>query len=88
MRLNIKKALDQLKQVMTKELVLVMPIHSKPFEVEINASNYSIGGVLMQGHLVTFESSKMKWTEWRYMVQEKAMTMMVYCLRTWRNIIS
>ena len=38
---------DRLKQAMTEESVLVLPDHIKPFELETNASNFTIGGVLM-----------------------------------------
>ncbi|KAK3037410.1 hypothetical protein RJ639_030172 [Escallonia herrerae] len=53
----------------------------------INASNFAIGGVLIQeGHPIAFESRKLNDTEWRYTVQEKKMTV-VHCLRTWRHYL-
>lgn len=51
---------------MTEEPVLMLPNHSKLYEEEIDASDYAIGGVLMQGgHPVAFESRKLNDTEWR-----------------------
>ena len=42
-----QRAFDRLKQAMTNELVLVLPDHAKPYEVEDDASDFSNGGVLM-----------------------------------------
>ncbi|XP_040937957.1 uncharacterized protein [Gossypium hirsutum] len=70
-----EKAFNQLKQEMTREPVLVLPDFTKPYEVRTDASNYAIGGVLMQdGHPIAFESRKLNETERRYTVQEKEMT--------------
>ncbi|KAL0367410.1 UNVERIFIED_CONTAM: Transposon Tf2-11 polyprotein [Sesamum radiatum] len=45
-------------------------------------SDFALGGVLMQdGHLVVFESKKLKDVEWRYSVDEKELLAVVHCLR-------
>ena len=83
-----QKAFDRLKQAMTEEPVLVLPDHTKPFELETDASDFAIGGVLIQeGHLVAYESRKLNDTKRRYTVQEKEMTAVVHCLRTWRHYL-
>ena len=47
-----------------EEPVLALPDHSKSYEVHTYASNFAIGGVLMQdGHLIAFESQKLNDTE-------------------------
>ncbi len=43
-----QEAFDKLKQIVCEELVLIQPDQTKPFEVEVDASNYAIGAVLMQ----------------------------------------
>ncbi|KAK3027777.1 hypothetical protein RJ639_041137 [Escallonia herrerae] len=79
-------AFEGLKEAVTEEPVLALPDHAKVFEVQTDASDFAIGGVLMQeGHPIVFESRKLNDTERKYMVQEKEMTAVVYCLRTWRS---
>lgn len=69
--------------------MLAFPDHAKPFEIDTDASDYAIGGVLMQarGHLIAYKSRKLNETERKYKVQEKERTAIVYCLRTWRHYL-
>ena len=68
--------------------MLALPHHTKAHEVHTDISDYAIGEVLMQeGHPIAFESRKLNETERRYTVQEKEMTAMVHCLRTWRHYL-
>ncbi|KAI5347847.1 hypothetical protein L3X38_000734 [Prunus dulcis] len=81
-------AFDELKRALMKEPVLRLPDLSKPFEVHTNASDFAIGGVLMQDeHPLAFKSRKLNDTERRYTVQENKMTAVVHCLRTWRHYL-
>ncbi|KAL5758776.1 hypothetical protein ACOSP7_021387 [Xanthoceras sorbifolium] len=83
-----QEAFEGLKKAVTEEPVLSLPDHSKPYEVQTDASDFAIGGVLMQdGHPIAFESRKLNDTERRYTVQEKEMTAVVHCLRTWRHYL-
>ena len=67
---------------MCKEPVLALPDHTKPFEMHTDASDFAIGGVLIQeGHPIAFESRKLNDTEQRHTVQEKEMTAVVHCFR-------
>lgn len=53
-----------------------------------DASDFAIGGVLMQeGHPIAFESRKLNDTERRYTVQEKEMKVVVHCFKTWRHYL-
>ena len=68
--------------------MLVLPDHTKVFEAHTDASDFSIGGVLMQErHPITFESHKLNDTERRYTVQEKETTTIINFLLTWRHYL-
>ena len=83
-----QQAFEDLKKALTEEPVLALPDHTKVFEVHTDASDFAIGGVLMQeGHPIAFESRKLNDTERRYTVQEKEMTAIIHCLRTWRHYL-
>ena len=49
---------------MLEELVLKLSDYGEPFEVHIDASDFALGGVLMQeGHPLAYESCKLNETE-------------------------
>ncbi|KAG8379886.1 hypothetical protein BUALT_Bualt07G0135900 [Buddleja alternifolia] len=81
-------AFEDLKAVVNEEPVLALPNFEKMFKLHTDASNFAIGGVLMQErHPIAFESRKLNETERRYTVQEKEMTAIVHCLRIWRHYL-
>ena len=43
-----QRAFEDLKQAVMDDPVLQLPDHTKPFEVHTDASDYAIGGVLVQ----------------------------------------
>ena len=78
-----EEAFEGLKAAVTKEPVLMLPDFTKTFEIHTDASDFAIGGVLMQEkHPIAFESRKLNEAERWYIVQEKEMTAIVNCLRT------
>ncbi|KAL2248380.1 UNVERIFIED_CONTAM: Retrovirus-related Pol polyprotein from transposon [Sesamum indicum] len=81
-------AFDDLKKAMVTDHVLALPDMSKPFVVETDASDFALGGVLMQdGHPVAFESRKLKDDKRYYSVHEKELLAVVYCVRLWRHYL-
>ncbi|KAL0345664.1 UNVERIFIED_CONTAM: Retrovirus-related Pol polyprotein from transposon [Sesamum radiatum] len=75
-------SLDNLKRAIVTDPVLALPDMSKPFVVETDASDFSLGGVLMQdGHPIAFESRKLKDVERHYSVHEKELLAVVHYLR-------
>ncbi|KAL0402126.1 UNVERIFIED_CONTAM: Transposon Tf2-11 polyprotein [Sesamum latifolium] len=59
-----QESFDRLKRAMVTDPVLALPDMSKPFVVETDASDFALGGILMQdGHPVAFESRKLKETD-------------------------
>ena len=62
--------------------------HTRPYEVHTNASDFAIGGVLIQdGYLIVFKNRKLNEIGQKYKIQEKEMTVMVHYLRTWRHYL-
>ena len=83
-----QQAFEDLKKAVTEEPVLALPDHTKVFEVHTDASDFSIEGVLMQKRRhIAFKCRKLNDTERRYTVQEKEMTAIIHCLRTWRHYL-
>ena len=67
-------AFGELKRRLTSAPVLKFPEFKKPFEVHTDASEFAIGGVLMQeGRPVAFESKKVSDVERRWPTHEKEM---------------
>ena len=81
-------AFQELKNAMMRDPVLALPDISKPFEVQTDASDFALGGVLLQeGHPIAYESCKLSGAKYRYTTQEKEMLAVIYCLRVWRHNI-
>ena len=58
--MQCQMAFEDLKEAISTELVLWLPDLDLPFEVQKNASDRALGGVLVQeGHSVAFESRKL-----------------------------
>ncbi len=72
-----------------KAPVLKLPDFGKDFEIHSDASDFIIGGVLMQkGRSVAFESKKLNETTRRWPTHEKEMWVIIHCLKTWGHISS
>uniref|UniRef100_A0A803LKS9 Reverse transcriptase/retrotransposon-derived protein RNase H-like domain-containing protein n=1 Tax=Chenopodium quinoa TaxID=63459 RepID=A0A803LKS9_CHEQI len=83
-----QKAFQELKDSVMREPVLALPNPNKPFEVETDASDFALGGVLLQdGHPIAFESRKLNSAERKYATQEKELLAIVHCLRGWRHYL-
>lgn len=79
-----QKAFEDMKAMVMEEPVLALPDYLKRFEVHTDASDFAIGGVLMQeGHPIAFESRKLNDIEQRDTMHEKEMTVAVHYLCTW-----
>ena len=82
------EAFQSLKEAMMEDPVLALPDVQKPFEVQTDASDYALGGVLVQeGHPVAYESRKLSEAERRYTAQEKELLAVIHCLRVWRHYL-
>jgi hypothetical protein len=82
------EAFETLKNILVKTLVLKLPNFDKEFEIHFDASDFMIGGILVQdGRLVAFENKKLSETERRWPTHEKEMWAVIHCLKTWGHYI-
>jgi hypothetical protein len=81
------KAFETLKGILVKATMLKLSDFDKDFEIHFDASDFAIGGVLVQdGRLAAFESKKLSETERRWSTHEKEMWAVIHCLKTWGAI--
>ena len=82
------RAFGELKRRLTSAHVLKFPEFKKLFEVHTDASDFAIGGVLMQeGRPLAFESKKLSDVERRWPTHEKEMWAVVHCLKLWQHYL-
>uniref|UniRef100_A0A803PL58 Uncharacterized protein n=1 Tax=Cannabis sativa TaxID=3483 RepID=A0A803PL58_CANSA len=80
------EAFEKLKVAVFSEQIIKLLDFDLPFEVQIDASDCALGGVLVQdGHPIAFESRKLMDVEQRFSNHEKEMAVVVHCLDVWRH---
>jgi len=88
-----EKAFRELKEQFTKEPVLVALDLDKKLRVEVDASDYAMGGVLsMEGKdgkwkPVAFLSKSLNETERNYEIHDKEMLAIIRGLEAWRHLL-
>ncbi len=83
------KAFETLKGILVKTLMLKLPNFDKDFEIHSVASDFAIGGILVQeGRLVAFEKKKLNETKRKWPTHEKEMWAVIHCLKIWGHYIS
>ncbi len=82
------EAFETLKGILVKAPVLKLPDFDKDFEIHSDASDFAIGGVIVQeGRSVAFESKKLSKIERRWPTHKKEMWAIIHCLKTWGHYI-
>src|ERR1700678_3809191 len=82
-----------LKMKFTEEPVLIIPDHSKPFQIESDASKVATGAVLTQldsngnQHPCSFISKKFSPTERKYKIYDRELLGIIRALEEWRHYI-
>ena len=85
-----QQAFEKLKLALTSAPVLLLPDVSKPFRVITDASDYAIGGVLLQTdckgkwHPVAYTSRRFRPEELNYSAHEREAVAVVHALRAWK----
>ena len=82
---------EKLKEILTTQLILQYPNNKGKYEVETDASDTAIGGVLrikQPGSTdffpVCYESRKLTDTEQRYPIHDKELLAIYHCCKKWR----
>ena len=79
---------EQLKNKLCTAPVLVLPDLHQPFEIEMDALDYSLGAVITQsGHPVAFHSETFSDVVRRYSMYEKELYSIVQSLKQWGHYI-
>ena len=87
------QALEQLIEKVTTQPVLVYPDPEKPFELEVDASNYAMGAILFQrnnkgkARPIGYHSKTFSDTEQRYDIYDKELTAIDRGLENWRHLL-
>jgi hypothetical protein len=89
-----QEAFDTLKEKMTKALVLAHPDLTKPFKLEVDASGYAIGAILLQRqddgkhHPVNYFSTTLNVAERNYDIYDLELLAIVKSLRNSRSLLA
>ena len=82
------QAFEELKSKLSSPPMLKFPKFDKPFEVHTDASDFAIGGVLMQdGRPIAYESKKLDGCQRKWPTHEKELFAVVHCLKTWQHYL-
>ena len=90
---DCQSAFDMLKQRFTEEPILSMPDHSRPFQIESDASKYASGAILTQMdsngncHPVSFISKTFNDTERNYEIYDRELLGIIRALEEWQHYI-
>jgi len=88
-----QQAFDVLKSAVTSAPMLTFPSKSSPFHLECDASNFTMGAVLLQQqedrlfHPIGFMSKSFSNTERNYQIHDKEMLVIMCALEEWRHFL-
>jgi hypothetical protein len=83
-----QKAFNQMKKVISREVLLSYPDFRSKFVIHTDASHYQLGAVISQhGKPIAFYSRKLKPEQTRYTTTERELLSIVETLKEYRNIL-
>ena len=85
-------AFDELKRLVCTNPVLMIPLDDAPFRMEVDASDYAIGGILSQKvddkwRPVAYMSQALSETERNYEIYDKEMLAIMKGIAEWRQYL-
>jgi ribonuclease HI len=89
-----QQAFEELKTRVTMEPVLAHPVLTDPFELEVDASGFAMGAVLLQKkedgkkHPIAYYSKTLSAAEWNYDVYDLELLAIVNALDHWRPYLA
>jgi hypothetical protein len=85
---SVKKVSKCLKDLLTSAPILKVADPDEDFVVCTNACKEGLGGVLMQnGHVICYESRKLKEHEINYATHDLELATIVHVLKMWRHYL-
>jgi len=88
-----EKVFQTLKKAFTTAPILIHPNFSKPFFMEVDASNFTLGVVLSQSraskklHPIAFHSRKFSTTKINYEIHNKELFAIMDSFHEWRHLL-
>jgi RNase H-like domain found in reverse transcriptase/Integrase zinc binding domain/Reverse transcriptase (RNA-dependent DNA polymerase) len=83
-----QKAFEEMKRIVSQEVLLSFPDYTQPFEIYTDASDKQMGAILKQGDkTLAFFSKKLNPAQQNYGVGEKEMLSVVEALKEFRTMI-
>ena len=88
-----RNAFQGLKRQIAKEITLAIPTDKGQFHIEVDASDFAMGGILSQQQkdemwqLVAFISKSLNSAEWNYEIYDKEMLAIMYAFYEWPHYL-
>jgi transposase InsO family protein len=83
-----QQAFDEIKKVLSKEVMLTYPNFSEPFDIHTDASDIQLGAVISQNNKpIAFYSRKLNAAQRNYTTTERELLAIVETLKEFRNIL-
>ena len=85
---GVREGFKQLKDMLTRAPVLVLPRPGVPFVVYTDASGVGVGCVLMQeGRVIAYASRQLRKHESNYPTHDLELAAVVFALKIWRSYL-
>ena len=82
-----KKAFDEIKQIVTRDALLIYPDFNKHFDIHMDASEIQLGAVISQDRKKSFYICKLTNPQQRYEVMENEFLSIVETLKEFHTIL-